>query len=106
MVRRADDGFEYHNIKKINGNGTIIFSSNSTCQTMLGIKNVTGNFINGDLEGCGRIYFKNEWLTISNFRQGILNGVARTFRCKFGPCDLFENLAWSKPTYLSEVKLI
>ena len=104
-ARWEANGSEYFDIRNISGNGTIIFSPSSSCQTVLGIKSVTGNFNNGDLEGYGRLIFNNEWVTIGNFDRGILHGVVRTFRCKFGPCDLFENLAWSKPTHLSEVNL-
>ena len=92
-------------MKSINGNnGTIVFPKESVCQKWLSIDNVTGKFINGQLEGCGKIIFKDKEIVIANFHQGVLNGVSRRFRCKFESCGAFEEPAENKPDQLGEVK--
>ena len=102
-VTWIENSLEYQDMKLINGNGSIVFSKESFCQKVLDIVNVTGKFVNGNLEGNVKIFFKNKEIMIANFCQGTLHGVLRRFRCEFGNCGIFEDPALNKPTKLAEV---
>ena len=98
-----EKGIEYKGMQSINGNGTFVFNKKSDCKQMLKIDKISGNIINGDLEGPATVIFTNMERLVANFRGGALNGISRMFRCEFESCGAFEEPDLNKPTNLGEV---
>ena len=94
---------ESETIKKLNGNGTLIFSEKSFCNKILSITTVSGKFISGNIDGVGRITYKTQEIMVANFTKGVINGISRMFRCEYGSCGVFEDPNLNQPTKLAEV---
>ena len=78
------------------------FLEESLCNSF-NIKKATGTFREGKLNGAGTITFMDGSYLLGSFREGVLHGLVRKFRCKFGLCDFFESDSWSVPKHLWEV---
>lgn len=87
----------------LSGVGTVTFSEDSLCSHSFGIRAASGEFVDGKLEGTGVIEYNDGSFMRASFRAGVIHGMARKFRCKFGACDLFERESWSDPKHLWEV---
>jgi hypothetical protein len=95
--------FNYSNYLLYIGFGEVTFAVDSLCSSSFDINKVRGLFEEGKLQGQGVVTFVDGSLMKGTFVKGVLHGLARKFRCKFGPCDLFEREEWSKPKFLWEV---
>ena len=98
-----EKGIEYKGMRSINGNGTFVFNKKSDCKQLLKIDKISGNIINGNLEGPATVIFTNMERLVASFRGGVLNGISRMFRCEFESCGAFEDAELNKPTKLGEV---
>ena len=98
-----EKGIEYKGMRSINGNGTFVFNKKSYCKQLVKIDKISGNIINGDLEGPATVVFTNKERLVASFRGGVLNGISRMFRCEFESCGAFEDPELNKPTKLGEV---
>ena len=98
-----EKGIEYKGMRSINGNGTFVFNKKSYCKQLLQIDNISGNIINGDLEGPATVVFTNMERLVGSFKRGVLNGICRMFRCEFESCGAFEDAELNQPTSLGEV---
>ena len=90
-------------IKNLDRNGTLILSEKSFCHKILDITTVSGKFISGNLEGVGKITYKNQEIMVANFKNGVINGISRMFRCEYGSCGVFEDPNLNQPKKLAEV---
>ena len=83
----------------IAGYGTVEFLEESLCNSF-NIKKATGTFSEGKLTGSAKITFMDGSFLQGSFKEGVLHGLVRKFRCKFGLCDFFEGASWSVPKHL------
>ena len=51
------------------------------------------------MSGCTEITFVDGTRLSGTFEDGRLNGLAQTFFCKAGACDVFEEDVYNRPTY-------
>ena len=79
------------------------FDVNSECYKNIRITRVEGFAKNGKLHGWCTLHEKDGTVVKGRFTNGILNGIVRKYRCKYGTCDISDDNNVSKPTFLAEV---
>ena len=88
--------------ENLSGFGSVEFQEDSLCQS-LKIKKATGEFKDGKLTGeCVISYIDGSFMKAA-FKNGVLHGLVRKFRCRFGDCDFFDFAPWKEPKHLWEV---
>jgi hypothetical protein len=86
----------------VDGTGTITFAEETLCRS-LGIASVEGTFVKGRLTGPASVWFTDGSFMRASFKEGVQHGMARTFWCKNGACDYFEDPKLKEPKYIKEV---
>lgn len=72
------------------GHVEIQFGDDTFCGNKLGISTIEGLWNEGCLEGEVNITYSDGRFTEAVFRKGVIWGLVKTFRCLYGPCNVWE----------------
>jgi hypothetical protein len=77
----------------VQGDAKAEFGDDSFCGNALGIASIEGVWDIGGLDGSVNITYSDGRYMEAVFRRGVIWGIVKTFRCLYGPCNVWEEEA-------------
>lgn len=77
-------------LSDVDGHVKVEFYINTFCGNTLGVGSIAGKWRNGALDGAANVTYSDGRYMEAVFRRGVIWGIVRTFRCVYGPCDVWE----------------
>jgi len=77
-------------LSEVVGHAKVEFDENTFCGNALGVITIEGEWVEGGPDGSTLFTYSDGRYAEAVFRKGVVWGIVKTFRCLYGPCNVWE----------------